>query len=189
MPIISVSYCWKLKVESFSSAGTLRWLADGLQSVKGEFSFILMLFLAKILIWRGRWTPRSLRPAELSWRKTTTKMAEQGGRTHQISASSAPMSGAGIKPVPMKLFSTWEIDKSTPSCIPRYVITCLFTVVGRADVLPRSFTSANYWSSVAALIGIGTVQIIQTTELHDRRESQLFFGLLGFCTTPLKRCQ
>ena len=23
------------------------------------------------------------------------------------------------KPVPMKLYSTWEVDKSVPSCIPR----------------------------------------------------------------------
>lgn len=23
------------------------------------------------------------------------------------------------KPVPMKLFSTWEVEKSTPSCVPR----------------------------------------------------------------------
>ncbi|ESO83532.1 hypothetical protein LOTGIDRAFT_169225 [Lottia gigantea] len=28
-------------------------------------------------------------------------------------------SGSGIKPVPMKLFATWEVEKSSPSCIPR----------------------------------------------------------------------
>jgi len=52
----------------------------------------------------------------------TTNMAEQVGRTQQASANSFSASGAGVKPVPMKLFSTWEVDKSTPSCIPRYEI-------------------------------------------------------------------
>ncbi len=28
--------------------------------------------------------------------------------------------GTGVKPVPMKLFATWEIEKSSPNCIPRY---------------------------------------------------------------------
>ncbi|ELU12912.1 hypothetical protein CAPTEDRAFT_112775 [Capitella teleta] len=27
--------------------------------------------------------------------------------------------GIGVKPVPMKLFATWEVEKSTPNCIPR----------------------------------------------------------------------
>ncbi|KAK6183490.1 hypothetical protein SNE40_010963 [Patella caerulea] len=27
--------------------------------------------------------------------------------------------GSGVKPVPMKLFATWEVEKSSPSCIPR----------------------------------------------------------------------
>ena len=47
-------------------------------------------------------------------------MAEQtvAGRSSVLMAgSSAAVSG--MKPVPMKLFSTWEVDKSTPSCIPR----------------------------------------------------------------------
>jgi hypothetical protein len=35
-------------------------------------------------------------------------------------SSSTPT--ASMKPVPMKLFSTWEIDKSTPSCIPRLAL-------------------------------------------------------------------
>jgi hypothetical protein len=26
----------------------------------------------------------------------------------------------GSKPVPMKLFATWEVDKTPPYCIPRY---------------------------------------------------------------------
>uniref|UniRef100_T1I2D6 Phosphofurin acidic cluster sorting protein 1/2 N-terminal C2 domain-containing protein n=2 Tax=Rhodnius prolixus TaxID=13249 RepID=T1I2D6_RHOPR len=25
----------------------------------------------------------------------------------------------GIKPVPMKLFATWEVDRTPPNCIPR----------------------------------------------------------------------
>ncbi|XP_064621592.1 phosphofurin acidic cluster sorting protein 2-like isoform X6 [Lineus longissimus] len=29
------------------------------------------------------------------------------------------LSGSGVKPVPMKLFATWEVEKSSPNCIPR----------------------------------------------------------------------
>ena len=29
------------------------------------------------------------------------------------------VSGAGVKPVQMKLFATGEVEKSTPNCIPR----------------------------------------------------------------------
>ncbi|XP_045136212.1 uncharacterized protein LOC123519086 [Portunus trituberculatus] len=29
--------------------------------------------------------------------------------------------GLGIKPVPMKLFATWEVDRTPSNCIPRYV--------------------------------------------------------------------
>lgn len=28
-------------------------------------------------------------------------------------------SGSGSMPVPMNLFATWEIDRSSPSCVPR----------------------------------------------------------------------
>lgn len=28
-------------------------------------------------------------------------------------------SGSGSTPVPMNLFATWEIDRSSPSCVPR----------------------------------------------------------------------
>ncbi|MGH0128287.1 UNVERIFIED_CONTAM: hypothetical protein FKN15_027828 [Acipenser sinensis] len=40
-------------------------------------------------------------------------MAEKTGRL------SFPGSGALNRPVPMNLFATWEIDGSSPSCIPR----------------------------------------------------------------------
>ena len=33
----------------------------------------------------------------------------------------AKASAMGSKPVPMRLFATWEVDKSSPSCIPRYI--------------------------------------------------------------------
>ncbi|MGH0132309.1 UNVERIFIED_CONTAM: hypothetical protein FKN15_050518 [Acipenser sinensis] len=39
-------------------------------------------------------------------------MAEKTGRL------SFPGSGALNRPVPMNLFATWEIDGSSPSCIP-----------------------------------------------------------------------
>ncbi len=40
-----------------------------------------------------------------------TDMADRGGK----------LLGTGVKPVPMKLFATWEVEKSSPNCIPRYV--------------------------------------------------------------------
>ncbi|TRY91378.1 hypothetical protein DNTS_008526 [Danionella cerebrum] len=40
-------------------------------------------------------------------------MAERSGRL------SFPGSGALNRPVPMNLFATWEIDGSSPNCIPR----------------------------------------------------------------------
>lgn len=30
--------------------------------------------------------------------------------------------GSGPMPVPMNLFATWEIDRSSPSCVPRYSV-------------------------------------------------------------------
>uniref|UniRef100_A0A669B4C3 Phosphofurin acidic cluster sorting protein 1 n=1 Tax=Oreochromis niloticus TaxID=8128 RepID=A0A669B4C3_ORENI len=36
-----------------------------------------------------------------------------------------PMKGNGSGPVPMNLFATWEIDRSSPSCVPRL---CILTV-------------------------------------------------------------
>lgn len=27
------------------------------------------------------------------------------------------------KPVPMKLFAAWEVDRTPPNCIPRYVLS------------------------------------------------------------------
>ena len=38
------------------------------------------------------------------------EMADKAGREAGV---------VGIKPVPMKLFATWEVEKSTPTCIPR----------------------------------------------------------------------
>jgi len=43
--------------------------------------------------------------------KYSLKMAAEGG--------GSLFSAINTKPVPMKLFSTWEVDKSVPSCIPR----------------------------------------------------------------------
>ncbi|KAJ8289678.1 hypothetical protein GJAV_G00004040 [Gymnothorax javanicus] len=45
--------------------------------------------------------------------KTARAMAERSGRL------SFPGSGALNRPVPMNLFATWEIDGSSPNCIPR----------------------------------------------------------------------
>ncbi|CAG0912966.1 unnamed protein product [Notodromas monacha] len=49
-----------------------------------------------------------------------TKMAEKGGR---------PTFSYGSKPVPMKLFATWEVDKTQPYCIPRLCMMRLSRLV------------------------------------------------------------
>ncbi len=33
--------------------------------------------------------------------------------------------GSGAVTVPMNLFATWEIDRSSPSCVPRYECVCV----------------------------------------------------------------
>lgn len=36
-----------------------------------------------------------------------------------LTTGAASAASVMSKPVPMKLFSTWEVEKSTPSCVPR----------------------------------------------------------------------
>lgn len=43
-----------------------------------------------------------------------------------MTGSGAAASGSsGPVPVPMNLFATWEIDRSSPSCVPRYRSTSI----------------------------------------------------------------
>ncbi|XP_042625513.1 phosphofurin acidic cluster sorting protein 2-like [Cyprinus carpio] len=45
-----------------------------------------------------------------------------GGGAAPTAASGAVLwgsAGSGSMPVPMNLFATWEIDRSSPSCVPR----------------------------------------------------------------------
>ncbi|MEQ2247160.1 Phosphofurin acidic cluster sorting protein 2 [Ilyodon furcidens] len=49
-------------------------------------------------------------------------MAERSGRL------SFPGSGALNRPVPMNLFATWEIDGSSPNCIPRRSLVSALTL-------------------------------------------------------------
>lgn len=43
------------------------------------------------------------------------------GKEPKMSASKTDkMSSSGGKPVPMKLFAAWEVDRTPPNCIPRY---------------------------------------------------------------------
>uniref|UniRef100_A0A4W6CGJ1 Phosphofurin acidic cluster sorting protein 2 n=1 Tax=Lates calcarifer TaxID=8187 RepID=A0A4W6CGJ1_LATCA len=39
--------------------------------------------------------------------------------TGALAGAVVPGSGSGSMPVPMNLFATWEIDRSSPSCVPR----------------------------------------------------------------------
>ncbi len=49
--------------------------------------------------------------------------AVPGGSTMAgAGGSGSGAAGLGpIMPVPMNLFATWEIDRSSPSCVPRYI--------------------------------------------------------------------
>ena len=45
----------------------------------------------------------------------TANMAESGGKSRgDVSAVSLP-----VRPVPMKLFATWEVERTSPNCVPR----------------------------------------------------------------------
>lgn len=52
-------------------------------------------------------------------------MADRGGGTKTQSAGGGPAggggAGGGARPVPMKLFATWEVDRTPSNCIPRLV--------------------------------------------------------------------
>ena len=45
-------------------------------------------------------------------------MAERGATARQLPVA-AQTQAAGPRPVPMKLFATWEVDRTPPNCIPR----------------------------------------------------------------------
>ena len=44
-------------------------------------------------------------------------MAETGGTRRDVSTGSTPQ-----RPVPMKLFATWEVERTSPNCVPRWVL-------------------------------------------------------------------
>lgn len=46
-------------------------------------------------------------------------MAEKVGKTSVV----------GMKSMPMKLFATWEVEKTSPNCIPRYMLSISLVVV------------------------------------------------------------
>ncbi|KAK5893373.1 hypothetical protein CgunFtcFv8_006250 [Champsocephalus gunnari] len=54
-------------------------------------------------------------------------MSERGGlpRTGGVPSPhmqpSKPVSITSNRPVHMNLYATWEVDRSSPSCVPRYV--------------------------------------------------------------------
>ena len=43
-------------------------------------------------------------------------MADVGGIRRDVSIASTPQ-----RPVPMKLFATWEVERTSPNCVPRLV--------------------------------------------------------------------
>ena len=57
----------------------------------------------------------------------SSAMASSGGPTsnpggiggQNILGSAASGVASSFKPVPMKLFATWEVDRTPPNCIPR----------------------------------------------------------------------
>lgn len=46
-----------------------------------------------------------------------------GGAASAAGALVCGSAGSGSTPVPMNLFATWEIDRSSPSCVPRCVLS------------------------------------------------------------------
>ena len=42
-----------------------------------------------------------------------------GGLFVMSGSSGSTSIGTSLKPVPMKLFATWEVDRTPPNCIPR----------------------------------------------------------------------
>ena len=83
--------------------------------------------------------------------------------------------GSGDLPVPMKLFSAWEVEKSSPSCIPRYVFSrcyypseaylCL-VVCSLISVL-QSLCLSHPFVSTASAVGDCCMPITGQMSLHD----------------------
>ncbi|KRF83793.1 phosphofurin acidic cluster sorting protein 2 isoform X2 [Drosophila virilis] len=56
-----------------------------------------------------------------------------GGGTGGYGAGSSNMTSNGQKPVPMKLFAAWEVDRTPPNCIPRL---CSLTITRLSILTP-----------------------------------------------------
>ncbi|XP_017968547.1 phosphofurin acidic cluster sorting protein 2 isoform X2 [Drosophila navojoa] len=56
-----------------------------------------------------------------------------GGVISGYGAGSSNMTGNGQKPVPMKLFAAWEVDRTPPNCIPRL---CSLTITRLSILTP-----------------------------------------------------
>lgn len=49
-------------------------------------------------------------------------------------ASALPCNAPGaVKPVPMKLFATWEVDRTPSNCIPRYILLFFYNIHSYLD--------------------------------------------------------
>ncbi|ROK15873.1 Phosphofurin acidic cluster sorting protein 2 [Anabarilius grahami] len=56
----------------------------------------------------------------------TAAAAAGGGAAASASGTVLCGSGSSSMPVPMNLFATWEIDRSSPSCVPRHFLCSVF---------------------------------------------------------------
>ena len=83
--------------------------------------------------------------------KTKAVMADKGGKT----------AGAGVKPVPMKLFATWEVEKSTPNCIPRLVAYFIQRFIN-GDSVVVSYAAVHFRVSLSNSADSSASQLLST---------------------------
>jgi len=57
-----------------------------------------------------------------------SRMSERGGLPRTGGVPSPHMQPSN-RPVHMNLYATWEVDRSSPSCVPRYACTCVCVCV------------------------------------------------------------
>ena len=61
----------------------------------------------------------TMAPATSGMPTTSSSSVFGASNLFAISVGGGYSIGANIKPVPMKLFATWEVDRTPPNCIPR----------------------------------------------------------------------
>lgn len=59
----------------------------------------------------------------------------------KVSRMQSLVGGSGTKPVPMRLFAAWEVDRTPPNCVPRFAqrLSLLISLSKSLATEPKAF--------------------------------------------------